>query len=110
VAFDLPENRVSAGDAALYASPNNERELAQLIARLMDQPEERALLGERSRQRVIQHWRWEIQRDNLIEVYDGLLCLDGASKPRDMARGEAAGSCVSQPPRAAAHITTSVQG
>jgi glycosyltransferase involved in cell wall biosynthesis len=109
VAFDLPENRVSAGDAALYASRNNERELAQLIARLMDQPEERALLGERGRQRVIKHWRWEIQQDNLMEVYDGLLRLDGASKPRDVARVDAAAVCVSQPPRAAAHITTSVQ-
>jgi glycosyltransferase involved in cell wall biosynthesis len=73
VAFDLPENRVTAGDAALYAARNDVRELTRLIVHLMDNPEKRALLGQRGRQRVIDQWCWEIQQNNLISLYDGLL-------------------------------------
>ena len=39
VSFDLPETRVSAADAALYA--RDEAEFARLIARLLDDPAER---------------------------------------------------------------------
>lgn len=73
VAFDLPENRVSAGDAALYATNNCEREFASLIDRLMDDPYEREVLGCRGRQRVLDHFTWEKQSSRLIELYDGLL-------------------------------------
>ena len=45
VSFDLIEARVSAGDAALYATPNDEREFARLIAELLDDPERRAAHG-----------------------------------------------------------------
>jgi glycosyltransferase involved in cell wall biosynthesis len=38
VSFDLREARVSAGDAAVYAQPNDEHESAKLIARLLDDP------------------------------------------------------------------------
>jgi glycosyltransferase involved in cell wall biosynthesis len=103
VAFDLPENRVSAGDAALYASRDNERELAKLIAHLMDRPEERALLGQRGRQRVIDNWRWEIQQNNLIELYDGLLLHDRAAKLNDTTHTDAGTAHISHSPRAAAH-------
>jgi glycosyltransferase involved in cell wall biosynthesis len=76
VAFDLPENRLSAGDAALYAHGNSERELAGRIARLIDHPHERVLLGQRGRQRVIDSLRWEHQATRLIAMYDQLLCPD----------------------------------
>ena len=39
VSFDLREARVSAGDAAVYAAANDEREFARLIADLLDDPE-----------------------------------------------------------------------
>jgi glycosyltransferase involved in cell wall biosynthesis len=74
VAFDLPENRISAGDSALYATGNSEQDLARLIARLIDQPEERAELGRRGRERVLQSLRWEHQALKLIQLYDQLLC------------------------------------
>ena len=45
VSFDLVEARVSAGDAAVYATPNDEREFARLIAELLDDPERRARMG-----------------------------------------------------------------
>ncbi|MEX0612322.1 MAG: glycosyltransferase family 4 protein, partial [Pirellulales bacterium] len=73
VAFDLPENRITLADAALYATGNNVRELAQLIARLIDNPIERKRLGQRGRQRVIDYFYWERQQDMLIQLYDGLL-------------------------------------
>ena len=45
VSFDLVEARVSAGEAALYATPNDEREFARLVAELLDDPERRAAHG-----------------------------------------------------------------
>ena len=45
VSFDLVEARVSAGEAALYATPNDEREFARLVAELLDDPERRAQHG-----------------------------------------------------------------
>lgn len=83
VAFDLPENRVSAGDAALYASGNCERDLARLIVRLIDDPHERMLLGERGRRRVIDSLRWEHQASTLIRLYDQLLCPDARAVAKE---------------------------
>jgi glycosyltransferase involved in cell wall biosynthesis len=85
VAFDLPENRVTASDAALYAARNDQRDLARLIARLMDRPIERQQLGQRGRQRVIDLWRWDIQEQHLIELYDDLLGCDVPDAERDAA-------------------------
>jgi glycosyltransferase involved in cell wall biosynthesis len=81
VAFDLPENRVSAGDAALYATDNCERQFASLIDRLMDDPFEREVLGRRGRQRILDHFTWEKQSNRLIELYDGLLGAGVKSAP-----------------------------
>jgi glycosyltransferase involved in cell wall biosynthesis len=70
VAFDLPENRVTAGDAALFATGNSLREMAQLISQLIDDPAERLRLGKLGQQRVIDYWVWEKQQTALIEAYD----------------------------------------
>jgi glycosyltransferase involved in cell wall biosynthesis len=101
VAFDLPENRVTAGDAALYARDNSERDLARLVAYLMDNPQERASLGQRGRQRVIDFWRWEIQQSKLIALYDGLQVGSVAPKPCDAVRDEAAPMRIRTAPGAA---------
>ena len=45
VSFDLREARVSAGDAAVYATPNDEGEFASLVAELLDDPARRAEMG-----------------------------------------------------------------
>ncbi|MGH9088741.1 MAG: glycosyltransferase family 4 protein [Acidimicrobiales bacterium] len=73
VAFDLRETRVSAGDAAVYATPNEVPELAaSLIALLDDEPRRRAM-GERGRQRVVEMLAWSRQQGTYVAVYDRLL-------------------------------------
>lgn len=72
VAFDLPEHRVSAGEAALYARPNNELDFATKIAALMDDPERRAAMGRIGRQRVEDDLAWSFQADRLVGLYSQL--------------------------------------
>lgn len=69
VSFDLREARVSAGDAALYAPPNDELEYAKLIARLLDDPRERRRMGEVGLARVGGPLSWEHSRAALVNAY-----------------------------------------
>jgi glycosyltransferase involved in cell wall biosynthesis len=78
VSFDLIEARVSAGEAAVYATPNDEREFARLISELLDDPERRARMGALGRQRVEQELSWEHSRRHLLDAYDALLARGGA--------------------------------
>ena len=73
VAFDLPEHRRTAGDAAVYVRPNDELELARAVAELMDDPERRKRLGELGRRRVEEQLAWEHSRRNLLALYRDLL-------------------------------------
>ena len=72
VAFDLPEHRVTAGDAALYAKPNDETELASNIEMLIDDSARRAALGCNGRVRVEEDLAWSCQADKLRRAYAGL--------------------------------------
>src|SRR2546429_7921217 len=49
VAFDLRETRVSAGDAAVYATPNDVNAYAAAIVDLIDDESRRAELGKLGR-------------------------------------------------------------
>ena len=69
VSFDLREARVSAGDAAVYAPANDEAEFARLIALLLDDPEERARMGEIGQDRISGPLSWGT-RGSLIAAYD----------------------------------------
>jgi glycosyltransferase involved in cell wall biosynthesis len=73
VCFDLPENRKSAGDAALYARPNNVEELALQIARLMDDAALRKQLGAIGRGRAATVLSWEHQERELLNAYESML-------------------------------------
>ncbi|MFF0309412.1 glycosyltransferase family 4 protein [Streptosporangium sp. NPDC004379] len=75
VSFDLREARVSAGDAALYAPANDESAFAKLVARLLDDPEERRRMGEIGRARVAGPLSWEHSRAALLAAYE-------AARPR----------------------------
>ena len=73
VAFDLPENRFSAGAAALYATPNNQREFAAKLVALMDDATLRRTMGEVGRRRVETDLTWQHSIPHLLGVYDLLL-------------------------------------
>jgi glycosyltransferase involved in cell wall biosynthesis len=69
VAFDLRETRVSAGDAAAYATPNDEREYAKTIVELIDDAPRRADLGRVGRARIEKQLAWHHQERAYLDVY-----------------------------------------
>jgi glycosyltransferase involved in cell wall biosynthesis len=73
VSFELREARVSAGEAAVYAPPNDESEFAKRIAMLLDDPDERRRMGEIGRERVAGALSWEHSKAALIAAYDAAL-------------------------------------
>jgi glycosyltransferase involved in cell wall biosynthesis len=72
VAFDLRETRVSAGDAGVYATPNDVHEYAAAIVKLMDDEPRRAHLGKLGRARVERELAWSHQQRAYLGVYRDL--------------------------------------
>ena len=73
VCFDLPEHRVTAGNAAAYARPNDELDFARQLGALMDDPERRERMGKEGRERVESVLAWPHQARPLLEAYGALL-------------------------------------
>ncbi len=73
VAFDLRETRVSAGDAAVYVPPNDERQYAEAIVALLDDEPRRALMGKLARERIEQELAWDHQESAYLGVYERVL-------------------------------------
>jgi glycosyltransferase involved in cell wall biosynthesis len=73
VCFDLKETHYSAQDAAIYVTPNDEKEYAQAIITLMDDPKLREEMGEFGKQRVEKALEWNIVSENLLAAYRKLL-------------------------------------
>jgi len=73
VAFDLREHRYSAGEGALYARPNEDEDLADKIATLLDDPALCAQMGDYNRQRFLDRMAWEHNAGRLVQAY-GRLC------------------------------------
>lgn len=69
VAFDLPEHRFTAQEAAVYARPNDELDFAQQIASLMDDPERCKEMGQTGRERIETELAWSYQEKCLLEAY-----------------------------------------
>ncbi|HEY6497117.1 MAG TPA: glycosyltransferase family 4 protein [Trebonia sp.] len=78
VAFDLRETRVSAGDAAVYVTPNDVHEYAKAIVALMDSESVRAQMAKLGRARVEQELAWSHQRDAYLGVYHDLTAVGQA--------------------------------
>jgi glycosyltransferase involved in cell wall biosynthesis len=72
VAFDLHETRISAGDAAVYATPNEVAELAQLLVDLVDDEPRRRSMGTAGRARIEQELAWDHQAPRYVAVYEQL--------------------------------------
>jgi glycosyltransferase involved in cell wall biosynthesis len=73
ISFDLKETRFSAGDAALYVTPNDEAQFAAAIAQLMDDPAKRTQMGATGRMRVETEFGWHVTSLNLLKAYDRLV-------------------------------------
>jgi glycosyltransferase involved in cell wall biosynthesis len=69
VAFDLAESRFTAGDAALYAEPNDERQYAQRISELLDDDQLRLAMGRLGRSRIVERLSWAHSEQSLLRAY-----------------------------------------
>ena len=72
VQFDLQEGRYSAGEASLYADPDDPISFAQKINTLLESPELRSEMGDYGRQRFAKLLCWENQVEPLLSVYESL--------------------------------------
>lgn len=86
VAFDLPEHRATAGDAALFVRPNDELEMARAIIGLMADPARRSAMGEIGRRRVEEKLAWHHSVEHLLGAYRALFAHDSS---RSRASGSA---------------------
>ncbi|MFC4427058.1 glycosyltransferase family 4 protein [Deinococcus navajonensis] len=69
VQFDLTEGRHSAGDAAVYARPNDEADFARQLLALLEDPVRRAEMGRRGQARMHEALAWDHQAPRLLEAY-----------------------------------------
>ena len=69
VLYDLTEGRRSAGDAALYARPNDPEDFARQIVRLLDSEALRHELGACGRTRIEERLNWALEKKALLEAY-----------------------------------------
>lgn len=69
VQFDLTEGRCSAGDASVYAKPNDIRDFAEKLCALLDDPERRERMGAIGRERVEAALAWHHQVPSLLAAY-----------------------------------------
>jgi glycosyltransferase involved in cell wall biosynthesis len=76
VQFDLTEGRFSAGEASLYARPNDVADFATKLCELLDDPQRRATMGAIGRQRVEGGLAWHHQVPRLLEAYEAAMKSD----------------------------------
>ncbi|MGB4864427.1 MAG: glycosyltransferase family 4 protein [Hyphomicrobium sp.] len=69
VSFDLIECRKASGEAALYASNNSSVDLADKMARVLDDPDLRGALGEEGLARSRALLKWDSERSRLLAAY-----------------------------------------
>ena len=69
VQYDLVEGRRSAGDASLYAEPNNIQDFAKKIEVLLSDPDARSRMGGVGLQRMVENLEWKHQGPKLLNAY-----------------------------------------
>ncbi len=79
VAYALGESMFVAGEAALYAEPNDVLSYARCIEQLLDDPARRTRMGRIGRERVERELSWEHSERNLAAAYRRALNGSGAS-------------------------------
>jgi glycosyltransferase involved in cell wall biosynthesis len=85
LSYDLHETRVSAGEAGLFVTANDERALAEGMAALLDDPERRKTMGEIGHRRVRETLAWNFSVPPLHAAYRG----DAAASFETAARRDA---------------------
>jgi glycosyltransferase involved in cell wall biosynthesis len=73
LAFDLRETRVSAGKAASYVEPNLVDRYAQAMVDLVGNPDLRAEMGRRGRERVERELAWSHQQNGYVAAFNRLV-------------------------------------
>jgi len=87
--FDLPESRVSAGDAAAYADSAEPRALGRCVDELLDDPQRRQRIGAAARRRVTA-LSWERSAASLLDAYERV-SRSPARRSRELSGGVAIG-------------------
>lgn len=73
VTFDLKETHFSAQDAAIYVTPNNEREFSEAVESLITDPQLCQEMGKSGRTRVERDLQWSVVGKNLLRAYEKLI-------------------------------------
>jgi len=68
-AFDLEETRFSAGDAAVYARPNDPAALGRVVIELLGDQAKREAMGRIGRERITGPLSWEVSARALLGAY-----------------------------------------
>lgn len=79
VAYDLPESRFTADQAALFARANDEQDYAEKLFQLINDPNLRQRLGALGQKRVQSYLSWQHSAQNLLDAYERLLRPAGAA-------------------------------
>ena len=72
VQYDLVEGKRSAGDASLYAKPNDIYDFADKIIELLNDEDKRIKMGKIGRRRMEDKLEWKHQSKKLINAYYNL--------------------------------------
>jgi glycosyltransferase involved in cell wall biosynthesis len=75
VAFDLKETRFSAGEAAVYATPNDPGDFGDQVLALLADPARCAEMGRFGQRRLKEHLAWSHSRAALVRSYARLAGL-----------------------------------
>ncbi len=73
VSYEMKEARFSAGNAALYARPNDVESFAEKINLLLEDQGMRNSMGKYGRKRILEKLAWEQQVPQLLDVYNRCL-------------------------------------
>ncbi len=82
VSYDLLESRVSAGEAAVYATPNEPASFAGRLDQLLCDRQRRHRMAAAGPRRLVDHLSWRNSEVALLSAYDRALELRGRARDR----------------------------